>query len=109
MQELLSPCRLCSYMTGIRSKFFLHPLMSQATPQQKRAMQAAAGEVKAAMAKQMQATMVAKQAERKKQMKAEMAAKQAEMEKQAGAAAGVSMVPTGYPTTPPPPVRGSGK
>jgi hypothetical protein len=97
-------------------------LMSQATPEQRGAMQAAAGAVKAAMAKQMQAAMakqagamkaamakqmqaamVAKQAEMEKQMKAEMAAKQAEMEKQASsAAAGVSMVPTEYPTAPAP-------
>ena len=90
-------------------------LMSQATPEQRGAMQAAAGAVKAAMAKQMQAAMakqagamkaamakqmqaamVAKQAEMEKQMKAEMAAKQA------SAAAGVSMVPTEYPTAPAP-------
>src|SRR5262252_1584648 len=58
-------------------------LMSQATPEQRGAMQAAAGRVKAAMAKQMKAAMVAKQAEMEKQMKAEMAAKQAEMEKRA--------------------------
>jgi hypothetical protein len=99
-------------------------LMSQATPEQRGAMQAAAGRVKAAMAKQMkaamakqmQAAMVAKQAEMEKQMKAEMAAKQAEMEKQmkaemaakqaemekraSNAAAGVSMVPTENPTAP---------
>jgi hypothetical protein len=76
-------------------------LMSQATKEQKREMQAAAGEMKAAMANQMKAAMakqagamkaamanqmkaamVAKQAEMEKQMKAAMVAKQAEMEKQ---------------------------
>jgi hypothetical protein len=65
-------------------------------------MQAAMVAKQAEMEKQMKAEMVAKQAEMEKQMKAEMAAKQAEMEKQAGAAAGVSMVPTGYPTAPAP-------